>query len=65
MLHSHSSISMETPINGIFHRKSILAFFFYDHQYRRKSSGITKYGTLGAHSIVKRKDVIEYRGVKK
>ncbi|MBA0772630.1 hypothetical protein Gotri_007974, partial [Gossypium trilobum] len=31
----------------------------------RKSSGITKYGTLGAHSIVKREDVIEYRGVKK
>ncbi|KAK5839803.1 hypothetical protein PVK06_008643 [Gossypium arboreum] len=30
-----------------------------------KSSGITKYGTLGAHSIVKREDVIEYRGVKK
>ncbi|PPD97879.1 hypothetical protein GOBAR_DD05133 [Gossypium barbadense] len=28
---------------------------------RRKSSGITKYGTLGAHSIVKREDVIEYR----
>ncbi|MBA0782872.1 hypothetical protein Gotri_000692, partial [Gossypium trilobum] len=26
----------------------------------RKSSKITKYGTLGAHSIVKREDVIEY-----
>ncbi|KAL4324466.1 hypothetical protein GQ457_11G021230 [Hibiscus cannabinus] len=28
-------------------------------------SGITKYGTIGAHSIVKKEDVIEYRGVKK
>ncbi|KAH1113898.1 hypothetical protein J1N35_007276 [Gossypium stocksii] len=64
MLHSHSGISMEIPINGIFRRKSILAFFD-DPRYRRKSSGITKYGTLGAHSIVKREDVIEYRGVKK
>ncbi|TYJ10256.1 hypothetical protein E1A91_A11G195200v1 [Gossypium mustelinum] len=64
MLHSHSGISMEIPINGIFRRKSILAFSD-DPRYRRKSSGITKYGTLGAHSIVKREDVIEYRGVKK
>lgn len=60
----HSGISMEIPINGIFHRKSILAFFD-DPRYRRKSSGITKYGTIGAHSIVKKEDVIEYRGVKK
>ncbi|TYI01488.1 hypothetical protein ES332_A11G204300v1 [Gossypium tomentosum] len=58
MLHSHSGISMEIPINGIFRRKSILAFFD-DPRYRRKSSGIIKYGTLGAHSIVKREDVIE------
>ncbi|KAG4115835.1 hypothetical protein ERO13_D12G131101v2, partial [Gossypium hirsutum] len=64
MLHSHSGISIEIPINGIFRRKSILAFFD-DPRYRRKSLGITKYETLGAHSIVKREDVIEYRGVKK
>ena len=64
MLHSHSGISMEIPINGIFRRKSILAFFD-DPRYRRKSSGITKYGTIGVHSIVKKEDVIEYRGVKK
>ncbi|KAK8493463.1 hypothetical protein V6N12_044555 [Hibiscus sabdariffa] len=64
MLHSHSGISMEIPINGIFRRKSILAFFD-DPRYRRKGSGITKYGTIGAHSIVKKEDVIEYRGVKK
>uniref|UniRef100_A0AAU7YSE2 DNA-directed RNA polymerase subunit beta'' n=1 Tax=Durio graveolens TaxID=140963 RepID=A0AAU7YSE2_9ROSI len=64
MLHSHSGISMEIPINGIFRRKSILAFFD-DPRYRRKSSGITKYGTIGAHSILKKEDVIEYRGVKK
>nr|YP_009686475.1 RNA polymerase beta' subunit [Corchorus capsularis]QDS78294.1 RNA polymerase beta' subunit [Corchorus capsularis] len=60
----HSSISMEIPINGIFRRNSILAFFD-DSRYRRKSAGIIKYGTIGAHSIVKKEDVIEYRGVKK
>nr|YP_010398108.1 RNA polymerase beta'' subunit [Perrottetia racemosa]UQK92918.1 RNA polymerase beta'' subunit [Perrottetia racemosa] len=59
-----SDISIEIPINGIFRRNSILAFFD-DPQYRRNSSGITKYGTIGAHSIVKKEDVIEYRGVKK
>nr|YP_009460073.1 RNA polymerase beta' subunit [Tapiscia sinensis]AUT81211.1 RNA polymerase beta' subunit [Tapiscia sinensis] len=59
-----SGISIEIPINGIFRRNSILAFFD-DPQYRRNSSGITKYGTIGAHSIVKKEDVIEYRGVKK
>ncbi|KAK8301743.1 hypothetical protein V6Z11_D04G041300 [Gossypium hirsutum] len=64
MLYSHSGISMEIPMNGIFYRKSILAFFD-NPRYRRKSSGITKYETLGTHSIVKREDVIEYRGVKK
>ncbi|KAL1177451.1 hypothetical protein V6Z11_A03G032000 [Gossypium hirsutum] len=35
MLHSHSGISMEIPINGIFRKKSILAFFD-DPRYRRK-----------------------------
>nr|YP_009925684.1 RNA polymerase beta'' subunit [Incarvillea compacta]QNH82776.1 RNA polymerase beta'' subunit [Incarvillea compacta] len=45
-----SGISMEIPINGIFHRDSILAYFD-DPRYRRKSSGITKYGTKGMHSI--------------
>ncbi|YP_001671673.1 RNA polymerase beta'' subunit (chloroplast) [Carica papaya] len=59
-----SGISIEIPINGIFRRNSILAFFD-DPRYRRKSSGILKYGTIGAHSIVKKEDVIEYRGVKK
>ena len=41
-------ISIEIPINGIFRRNSILAYFD-DPQYRRKSSGITKYGTVGLH----------------
>nr|YP_009265924.1 RNA polymerase beta subunit [Neocarya macrophylla]ANJ20225.1 RNA polymerase beta subunit [Neocarya macrophylla] len=59
----HSSISIEIPINGIFRRNSIFAFFD-DPQYRRKSSGITKYGTIGVHSIVKKEDLIEYQGVK-
>nr|UDF86595.1 RNA polymerase beta'' subunit [Lophomyrtus bullata] len=59
----HSGISIELPINGILHRNSILAYFD-DPRYRRKSSGITKYGTLGIHSIVKKEDLIEYRGIK-
>ncbi|KAL0292066.1 UNVERIFIED_CONTAM: DNA-directed RNA polymerase subunit beta'' [Sesamum radiatum] len=42
---------------------SILAYFD-DPRYRRKSSGITKYGTLEMHSIVKKEDLIEYRGGK-
>nr|ATV98726.1 RNA polymerase beta subunit [Eschweilera micrantha] len=58
-----SGISIEIPINGIFRRNSILAYFD-DPRYRRKSSGITKYGTIEMHSIVKKEDLIEYRGVK-
>nr|YP_009866810.1 RNA polymerase beta'' subunit [Rhus integrifolia]YP_009866894.1 RNA polymerase beta'' subunit [Rhus ovata]QKG02594.1 RNA polymerase beta'' subunit [Rhus integrifolia]QKG02678.1 RNA polymerase beta'' subunit [Rhus ovata] len=59
-----SGISIDIPIKGIFRRNSILSYFD-DPRYRRKSSGITKYGTIGAHSIVKKEDLIEYRGVKK
>nr|AKF43117.1 RNA polymerase beta'' subunit [Francoa sonchifolia] len=58
-----SGISIEIPINGIFRRNSILVYFD-DPRYRRNSSGITKYGTLGVYSIVKKEDLIEYRGVK-
>nr|YP_009946795.1 RNA polymerase beta'' subunit [Achimenes erecta]QOE88333.1 RNA polymerase beta'' subunit [Achimenes erecta] len=58
-----SGISIEIPINGIFRRDSILAYFD-DPRYRRKSSGITKYGTLEMHSIIKKEDLIEYRGGK-
>nr|YP_009439968.1 RNA polymerase beta subunit-2 [Gynostemma pentagynum]ATG86804.1 RNA polymerase beta subunit-2 [Gynostemma pentagynum] len=57
-----SGISIEIPI-GIFRRNSILAYFD-DPKYRRNSSGITKYGTIGVHSILKKEDLIEYRGVK-
>ncbi|KAH0849769.1 hypothetical protein HID58_096110, partial [Brassica napus] len=39
--------------------------FFDDPRYRRKSSGILKYGTLKADSIVQKEDMIEYRGVQK
>nr|YP_010286182.1 RNA polymerase beta'' subunit [Corylopsis microcarpa]UKS08159.1 RNA polymerase beta'' subunit [Corylopsis microcarpa] len=63
MPHSDSGISIEIPINGIFRRNSILAYFD-DPRYRRNSSGITKYGTIEVHSIVKKEDLIEYRGVK-
>ncbi|KAK4412130.1 DNA-directed RNA polymerase subunit beta'', partial [Sesamum alatum] len=58
-----SGISIEIPINGIFRINSILDYFD-DPRYRRKSSGITKYGTLEMHSIVKKEDLIEYRGGK-
>nr|UFH81893.1 RNA polymerase beta'' subunit [Myosoton aquaticum] len=59
----YDGISIEIPINGLFRRNSIFAFFD-DPQYRTKSSGITKYGTIEMHSIVKKEDLIEYRGVK-
>nr|YP_010559645.1 RNA polymerase beta'' subunit [Euphorbia ampliphylla]UED21084.1 RNA polymerase beta'' subunit [Euphorbia ampliphylla] len=58
---TYSTISIEIPINGIFRRNSVFSYFD-DPQYQRKSSGITKYG--GVHSIVKKEDLIEYRGVK-
>nr|QFV17876.1 RNA polymerase beta'' subunit [Oxygraphis glacialis] len=57
---SHSGISIEIPINGLFRINGILAYFD-DPRYRRKSSGITKYGTLEADSIFKKEDLIEYR----
>nr|YP_009772448.1 RNA polymerase beta'' subunit [Phacellaria compressa]YP_009772520.1 RNA polymerase beta'' subunit [Phacellaria glomerata]QIT03538.1 RNA polymerase beta'' subunit [Phacellaria compressa]QIT03610.1 RNA polymerase beta'' subunit [Phacellaria glomerata] len=62
---SRSGILIEIPINGIFCRKNILAYFD-DPRYKIKSSGITKYGTIEAHSIVKKEDLIEieYRGIK-
>nr|YP_011000663.1 RNA polymerase beta'' subunit [Polygonatum oppositifolium]WPN84843.1 RNA polymerase beta'' subunit [Polygonatum oppositifolium] len=56
-------ISIEIPINGILRGNSILAYFD-DPRYRRKSSGITKYGTAEVDSIVKKEDLIEYRGAK-
>uniref|UniRef100_UPI0030E3AA62 RNA polymerase beta'' subunit n=1 Tax=Sabulina tenuifolia TaxID=1155345 RepID=UPI0030E3AA62 len=56
-------IAIEIPRNGIFRKKSIFAYFD-DPRYRTKSSGITKYGTMEMHSIVKKEDLIEYRGVK-
>nr|AZP73934.1 RNA polymerase beta' subunit [Astelia pumila]AZP74021.1 RNA polymerase beta' subunit [Astelia pumila]AZP74107.1 RNA polymerase beta' subunit [Astelia pumila]AZP74279.1 RNA polymerase beta' subunit [Astelia pumila] len=56
-------ISIEIPINGILRRNSILAYFD-DPRYRRSSSRITKYGTVEVDSIVKKEDLIEYRGAK-
>nr|YP_010630165.1 RNA polymerase beta'' subunit [Begonia ulmifolia]WBN97210.1 RNA polymerase beta'' subunit [Begonia ulmifolia] len=52
-----SSISIEIPINGLFRRNCILAYFD-DPQYRRNSLGITKYGTIGVHTILKKEDLI-------
>nr|YP_009141792.1 RNA polymerase beta' subunit [Vicia sativa]AIL56317.1 RNA polymerase beta' subunit [Vicia sativa] len=61
-LMSPSGVSIEIPINGIFHGNSIFAYFD-DPQYRRQSSGITKYKTLGIHSIFQKEDFIEYQGI--
>nr|YP_010378988.1 RNA polymerase beta'' subunit [Astragalus americanus]UCS39976.1 RNA polymerase beta'' subunit [Astragalus americanus] len=58
-----SGVSIEIPINGIFHRNSIFAYFD-DPQYRRQSSGIPKYRTIGIQSIFQKEDLIEYRGIK-
>nr|QKV47517.1 RNA polymerase beta'' subunit [Changnienia amoena] len=56
-------ISIKIPRNGILRRNSILAYFD-DPRYRRSSSGITKYGIVEVDSIVKKEDLIEYRGAK-
>nr|YP_010024321.1 RNA polymerase beta'' subunit [Agastache rugosa]QOP63929.1 RNA polymerase beta'' subunit [Agastache rugosa]QUB07756.1 RNA polymerase beta'' subunit [Agastache rugosa]UZA66070.1 RNA polymerase beta'' subunit [Agastache rugosa] len=58
-----SDILIEIPIDGIFRRNSILAYFD-DPRYRRNSSGITKHGTIETDSIVKKEDLIEYQGGK-
>nr|ATL61740.1 RNA polymerase beta'' subunit [Gaertnera phyllostachya] len=62
-LMSTLGVSIEIPLNGIFLRNSILSYFD-DPRYRRKNSGITKYGTIEMQAIVKKEDLIEYRGVK-
>nr|YP_010258878.1 RNA polymerase beta'' subunit [Microtis unifolia]UIX23747.1 RNA polymerase beta'' subunit [Microtis unifolia] len=56
-------ISMKIPRNGILRRNSIFAYFD-DPRYRRNSSGITKYGIVEVGAMVKKEDLIEYRGAK-
>ncbi|MCD9640591.1 Rpoc2p [Datura stramonium] len=46
-------ISIQIPANGIF-RNSNFAYFD-DPRYRRKSSGIIKYGTIETHSVIKKR----------
>nr|YP_009435303.1 RNA polymerase beta'' subunit [Lobelia patula]ATG25305.1 RNA polymerase beta'' subunit [Lobelia patula] len=55
-------ISIEIPINGIFRKNSILAYFD-DPRYRRKNSGIAKYETIEMPSIGKKEDFLQDRGV--
>nr|YP_009865622.1 RNA polymerase beta'' subunit [Dalbergia obovata]QKE47907.1 RNA polymerase beta'' subunit [Dalbergia obovata] len=62
-LMSSSDISIEIPMNGIFRKNSILVYFD-DPQYRIKSSGIPKYRTIGITPTLKKKDLIEYQGIK-
>nr|YP_002456463.1 RNA polymerase beta' subunit [Trifolium subterraneum]ACF20543.1 RNA polymerase beta' subunit [Trifolium subterraneum] len=53
-----SGVSVEIPINAIFHSNSIFAYFD-DPQYRRQSSGITKYGgIIGIDSVFEKVDQI-------
>jgi len=52
-----SGVSIEIPINGIFHRNSIFAYFD-DPQYKRQNSGMTKYRTIGIHSVFQKEDFI-------
>nr|AGE93446.1 RNA polymerase beta' subunit [Xiphidium caeruleum] len=54
-------ISIEIPKQGILRRNGILAYFD-DPRYERSNSGITKYGTIEVNSIIKKGDLIEYRG---
>nr|YP_009437093.1 RNA polymerase beta'' subunit [Lobelia baumannii]ATG27470.1 RNA polymerase beta'' subunit [Lobelia baumannii] len=55
-------ISIEIPINGIFRKNSILAYFD-DPRYRRKNSGIAKYETIEMPPIGKKEDFIQDPGV--
>lgn len=57
-----SGVPIEIPINGIFHRNSIFAYFD-NPQYRKQSSGIIKYRTIGIHSVFQKEDFIEYRAI--
>uniref|UniRef100_B7T3F3 DNA-directed RNA polymerase subunit beta'' n=1 Tax=Geranium macrorrhizum TaxID=28963 RepID=B7T3F3_9ROSI len=59
-----SDISIEMPINGIFPRNNMLAYFD-DPRYKSGASGITKYWPTEAASIVKKEDFhfIDYREV--
>nr|UZC37008.1 RNA polymerase beta'' subunit [Pteridophyllum racemosum] len=55
-----SGLSMKIPLNGIFHRKNIFAYFD-DPRYRINSSGLTKYETIEEmDSTVKKEDLMEY-----
>ena len=62
---SHSGIVIELSINVIFRRKKLIIAYFDDPRYKRNHSGINKYETIESYSIVKKEDLIEYRGVKK
>lgn len=58
-----SGISIEIPINGIFHRNSIFSYFD-DPQHKMQGSGIPKYKTIGIPSVFKKEDLDEYQGEK-
>nr|QXI86315.1 RNA polymerase beta'' subunit [Gentiana producta] len=62
-LMSPPGISIEIPKNGILHKNSIFSYFD-DPRYKRKHSGITQYGyrNIELSSLLKREDLIEYRG---
>lgn len=51
-------------LSMVFFIEIVFFAYFDDPQYRRHSSGITKYRTIGIHSIFQKEDFIEYRGIK-
>jgi DNA-directed RNA polymerase subunit beta' len=58
-LKSSFAISMEIPMNGIFHQNNTILAFFDDPRYRRSNSGIIQYGIIEIESIIKKEDLLE------
>nr|YP_009775057.1 RNA polymerase beta'' subunit [Eleocharis cellulosa]QJA15113.1 RNA polymerase beta'' subunit [Eleocharis cellulosa] len=61
---SSFAISMEIPINGIFHQNNTILAFFDDPRYRRSNSGIIQYGIIEIESIIKKEDLLENQEIK-
>nr|YP_009705497.1 RNA polymerase beta''subunit [Valeriana officinalis]QFQ35191.1 RNA polymerase beta''subunit [Valeriana officinalis]URQ21563.1 RNA polymerase beta'' subunit [Valeriana officinalis]WRH31224.1 RNA polymerase beta'' subunit [Valeriana fauriei] len=54
-----SGLTIEIPVNSILRKNGIFGYFD-DPRYRRKGSGITKYGIIEADSILKKENLAEY-----
>ena len=58
------AISMEIPINGIFHQNNSILAFLDDPRYRKSNSGIIQYGIVEIDPIIKKDDLLENQGIK-